>query len=363
MRRGLGKAAVHLLRILCQCRLGRRGIPLRTAGHSTLECAAQVHRLILPQGHIYRIRQSAVCKGVLLAGGHGEEERLTKGPHRFRGLRCTQLPGQLHHVHCGIAVQGGGVVLHRAQMACTGVVLCLTVIHGGKVIVLVLHSMSGDTVCHLRSGVIVQRRVICHHAAKQRHVHRGRCFQGIPILLFIRRALHSQLCQRLCLRSAHEEQCLGALIVALDARILQRFFCQLVRIQFRGQCKDLRLHQFCGLFSALAHVQLSILRKGCAHGMLPCLRGYPGAEHTAVHCRFWAAGIVPVDAAGRDGLQNVEINIQALIHDQFSFSFSSGAGFGSRYRSCPHRRRTLAGVCAYRGSVHCNSYRSAASCG
>ena len=278
MRRGLGKAAVHLLRILCQCRLGRRGIPLHTAGHGTLECAAQVHRLILPQGHIYRIRQSAVCKGVLLAGGHGEEERLTKGPHRFRGLRCAQLPGQLHHVHCGIAVQGGGVVLHRAQMACTGVVLCLTVIHGGKVIVLVLHGMGRDTVRHLRSGVIVQRRLICHHAAKQRHVHRGRCFQGIPILLFIRRALHSQLCQRLCLRSAHEEQRLGdriillALFIELDARILQRFLCQLVCcIQFRVQHKDLLLYQFCGLFSALAHVQLSILRKGRTHGVLPCL--------------------------------------------------------------------------------------------
>ena len=222
---------------------------------------------------------------------------------------------------------------------------------------------------HLRSGVIVQRRVICHHAAKQRHIHRGRCFQGIPILLFIRRALHSQLCQRLCLRSAHEKQRLGdriillALFIELDARILQRFLCQLVRIRIRSQCKDLLLYQFCGLFSALANVQLSILRKGCAHGMLPCLRGNSGALHTAVHCRFGAAGIVPVDAAGRDGLQNVEINIQALIHNQFSFSFSSGAGFGSRYRSCPHRRRTLAGVCAYRGSAHCNSYRSAASCG
>ena len=216
---------------------------------------------------------------------------------------------------------------------------------------------------HLRSSVIVQRRVICHHAAKQRHVHRGGCFQSIPILLFIRRALHSQFCQCLCLCSAHEEQSLGALVVALDARILQRFLCQLVCIQFRGQCKDLLLHQFCCLFGALAHIQLSILRKGCAHGVLPCLRGNSGAEHTAVHSRFGAAGIVPVDAAGRDGLQNVEINIQALIHDQFSFSFSSGAGFGSRYRSCPHRRRTLAGICAYRGSVHCNSYRSAASCG
>jgi len=52
-----------------------------------------------------------------------------------------------------------------------------------------------------------------------------------------------------------------------------------------------------------------------------------------------------------------------LFISQFSFSFSSGAGLVSRYRSCPHRRRTLAGICAYRGSVHCNSYRSAASCG
>ena len=89
-----------------------------------------------------------------------------------------------------------------------------------------------------------------------------------------------------------------------------------------------------------------------------------GLEHAAVHGRFGAAGVVPVDAAGRDGLQNVKINIQALFHDQFSFSSSSDdAFFVSRYRSWPHRRRTLAGICVYRGSVHCNSYRSTASCG
>ena len=365
MRRGLGKAAVHLLRILCQCRLGRRGIPLRTAGHGTLECAAQVHRLILPQGHIYRIRQSAVCKGVLLAGGHGEEERLTKGPHRFRGLRCTQPPGQLHHVHCGIAVQGGGVVLHRAQMACTGVVLYLTVIHGGKVIVLVLHGMGGDTVRHLRSGVIFQGSFLRHHAAKQHHICRRIFYQRLFIFFIFRASSNNQLCQRLCLCRTYENQGIRSLfIIALNANIFQSLFCHLVCfLLFRVQHKDLLLHQFCCLFGALAHIQLSILRKGCAHGVLPCLRGNSGAEHTAVHSRFGAAGIVPVDAAGRDGLQNVEINIQALIHDQFSFSFSSGAGFGSRYRSCPHRRRTLAGVCTYRGSVHCNSYRSAASCG
>ena len=216
---------------------------------------------------------------------------------------------------------------------------------------------------HLRSGVIVQGGVICHHAAKQCHIHRRSCFQRLLVFFFVSAARHSQLCQCLCLRSAHEEQGFGAFIIELDARILQRFLCQLVRIRIRSQWKDLIPHQIGNLFGALAHIQPGVLRKGSAHGVLPRLRGYPGTGHTAVHGRFGAAGVVPVDAAGRYGLQNVEINIQALVHGQFSFSFSSGAGFESRYRSCPHRRRTLAGICAYRGSVHCNSYRSAASCG
>ena len=222
---------------------------------------------------------------------------------------------------------------------------------------------------HLRSGVIFQGRVICHHAAKQCHIHRRSCFQRLLVFFFVSAARHSQLCQCLCLRRAHEEQSLGDLIIALvlfielDARILQRFLCQLGRIRIRSQCKDLLLHQIGNLFGALAHIQPGVLRKVSAHGVLPRLRGYPGTGHTAVHGCFGAARIVPVDAAGRYGLQNVEINIQALVHGQFSFSFSSGAGLVSRYRSCPHRRRTLAGICAYRGSVHCNSYRSAASCG
>ena len=199
-------------------------------------------------------------------------------------------------------------------MACTGIVLCLTIVHGGKVIVLVLHGMGGDAVGHLRSGVIFQRGVICHHAAKQCHIHRRSCFQSLLVFFFVGAARHSQLCQCLCLRSAHKEQGFGAFIIALDARILQRFLCQLVRIRIRSQRKDLLLHQIGGLFGTLAYIQPGVLRKGSAHGVLPRLRGYPGTGHTAVHGCFGAARIVPVDAAGRYGLQNVEINIQALVH-------------------------------------------------
>ena len=217
---------------------------------------------------------------------------------------------------------------------------------------------------HLRCGVILQGGVICHHAAKQRHIHRGSRSQSLLVFFFVGAACHSQRCQRFCLRSAHKEQSLGALVVALDSRIFQRFLCQLVCIQFRVQRKDLLLHQLCRLFGALAHIQRGIFCKVFAHGVLPRLRRNSGPEHAAVHGRFGAAGVVPVDAAGRDGLQNVKINIQALFHDQFSFSSSSDdAFFVSRYRSWPHRRRTLAGICVYRGSVHCNSYRSTASCG
>ena len=131
--------------------------------------------------------------------------------------------------------------------------------------------MGRDAVGHLRSGIIVQGGVICHHAAKQRHIHRRGCFQGLLVFFFVGAARHSQLCQCLCLRSAHEKQGFGTFIIALDARILQCFLCQLVRIRFRSQCKDLLFYQFCNLFGALAHVQPGVIRKGSAHGVLPRL--------------------------------------------------------------------------------------------
>ena len=219
---------------------------------------------------------------------------------------------------------------------------------------------------HLRCGVIVQGGIICHHAAKQRHIHRGSRSQSLLVFFFIGAACHSQRCQRLCLRRTYENQGIRSLfIVARNVNIFQSIFCHLICfLLFRIQCKDLLLHQLCRLFGALAHIQRGIFRKVFAHGVLPRLRRNSGPEHAAVHGRFGTASVVPVDAAGRDGLQNVKINIQALFHDQFSFSSSSDdAFFVSQYRSWPHRRRTLAGICVYRGSVHCNPYRSTASCG
>ena len=169
---------------------------------------------------------------------------------------------------------------------------------------------------HLRSGVIFQGSFLRHHAAKQHHICRRIFYQRLFIFFIFRASSNNQLCQRLCLCRTYENQGIRSLfIIALNANIFQSLFCHLVCfLLFRVQHKDLLLYQFCGLFSALAHVQPGVLRKGCAHGMLPCLRGNSGTGHTAVHGCFGAAGIVPVDAAGRYGLQNVEINIQALIH-------------------------------------------------
>ena len=224
---------------------------------------------------------------------------------------------KLHHIDGCIAVQGCRVVLHGAQMACARVVLCLTVIHGGKVVVFVLHCMGRNAVGHLCSGIKVQRGVIRHHPAKQGNVCRGGCAQCFLVLFFVCTLFHGQLCQRLDLCLADEEQGLGAFLIVLDACIVQRLLGQLGSIFFRGKGGDLLFHQLCHLFGALAHilfVQQAFLYKGLPHGVLPRLRGDPGAGHAAVNGRFGAARIVPVDAAGRHSLQHMKVNIQTLFH-------------------------------------------------
>ena len=110
-----GKAAVHLLRILCQCRLGRRGIPLRTAGHGTLECAAQVHRLILRRVTYTASGRVRFAKVFCLPVGMEKRNASPKARTVSAVCAAPSCPASLHHVHCGIAVQGGGVVLHRAR--------------------------------------------------------------------------------------------------------------------------------------------------------------------------------------------------------------------------------------------------------
>ena len=164
-------------------------------------------------------------------------------------------------------------------MACARVVLYLTVIHGGKVVVFVLHCMGRNAVGHLCSGIKVQRGVIRHHPAKQGNVCRGvlsqRLLQSFFVCFLVFNIIgHRQCCQRLDLCLADEEQGLGAFLIVLDACIVQRLLGQLGSIFFRGKGGDLLFHQLRHLFGALAHilfVQQAFLYKGLPHGVLPRL--------------------------------------------------------------------------------------------
>ena len=126
---------------------------------------------------------------------------------------------------------------------------------------------------HLCGSVVVQRRVICHHAAKQRHVRRGSLFQSLLIPILVLAAFHRQLCQRLCLCIAQEEQCFGAILVSLDLQHLKDFLCQLEGIRIRSKGFDLLCHQIRALLGAVTGLNCIAHFPGehHAHGVLPRL--------------------------------------------------------------------------------------------
>ena len=170
---------------------------------------------------------------------------------------------------------------------------------------------------HLCGSVVVQRRVICHHAAKQRHVRRGSRFQGFLVLLFVLAAFYSQLCQCLCLCRTHEKQRFCALVITLDACICNDLLGQFEGILVRSKGFDLLCHQIGALLGAVTGLNCiaHFLSEHHAHGVLPRLRGHPGTDGPAIDSGLGAAGVVAVDAAGRHGLQNMKINIQTFgIH-------------------------------------------------
>ena len=107
---------------------------------------AQVDRLVAAQRYVNGVRQGAVGKGVLLSSGHRTDESLCEYLYRFDGVFFSQITCQLQHIHCGIAVQGGGIVFHSAQVPGAGAVLRGAVVHGGEIVVFSLHPVGGDAV-------------------------------------------------------------------------------------------------------------------------------------------------------------------------------------------------------------------------
>ena len=314
------------MRVIRQGRFGRADKTGCRGGDRLFKRAAEVDRLVGAQRYIDGVGQGTVGKGILLAGGHRADESLSKGADDARYGLAAQLCLQFLHIDGGVAVKRRRIVFHCAQVPSAGVILRRTVVDGGEIIIFVLHGVGGDAVRHLCGGVVVQRRVAGYHAAKQHHIHRRRRFEGVLVCLLIVIPFDGQPRKRPSLGTAHEEQGVGILILLDLAEpcqvqgILRHLFCILPR----RQGFDLIRHQPDDLFGAVADLLAieKFLPEHQPHRPLPGLGGNTGAGGAAVDGGFGAAGIVPVDAAGRHGLQYVKINIQAFgFHSLCSFSF------------------------------------------
>ena len=49
------------------------------------------------------------------------------------------------------------------------------------------------------------------------------------------------------------------------------------------------------------------------HRPFPGLRGHSGPGSATINSGFWASGIIPVQAAGGNGLQHMKVNIKAFL--------------------------------------------------
>jgi len=156
LNRITGIIAVHLLCVGGELFFrGSNAAASILGADSALERAAEIDRLIPADRYVNGIRQRAVGKGILLAGGHGADESLRKGADGRRRFLGVHMCGQLHGVDGRVAVERGGIEFNCAQMARACVFLRREVVHGGEVIVFGLHSVRRDRVRDLRGGIII----------------------------------------------------------------------------------------------------------------------------------------------------------------------------------------------------------------
>ena len=176
---------------------------------------------------------------------------------------------------------------------------------------------------HLRGGVVVYGGVAGNHAAKKDHIDRGRIFKRLLIVRLFRGAFNSQSGDGFCLRVAEEEQ--GVQIIGLAGDFQPDVghcgFRKLFRVLIRSDLRDFMRNQLAHLLRALADLVpvQKLVAEHDAHSPLPCLRGHSGARGTPINGGFGAAGVVPVYAARRYGLQDVKIHVKTIVHCVFPF--------------------------------------------
>ena len=244
-------------------------------------------------------------------------------------------------------------------MAGTGVILRRTVVHRGEIIELVLHGVRGDRVRHLCSGVVIENRAAGDHSSKKDLIQRGGSYhqifqffrQRIRGSAFIFFAFGHTFCYlffRLFDRPfgdisdlffTDERQCFGffGVWLLLDPKqkpnIYSNGFCFRLT-QLRGDTAHLLRQHLDQIFRPVCTRKILVVRiqllEPQTHGVLPRLTGHARPRHAAVHRRFGAAGIVAVDAAGRHGLQHVEIDIEpfVVVHDRYPLFLYLDAPFG-----------------------------------
>src|SRR5690606_11018256 len=124
------------------------------------------------------------------------------------------------------------------------------------------------------------------------------------------------------LPAAEEEQVLGLKgrvllrFLQLDADSLERrrsqFRCSL--LELRSLVNDLfgqQVDNALGARAELGFIQVGL--ESFSSSALPRLAGDPRATHPTVDRRFRAARVVPVEVAGRDGLQDVDVDQGAVL--------------------------------------------------
>ena len=204
-------------------------------------------------------------------------------------------------------------------MPCAAGVFRGEVIHGRKIIEFGLHCMGRNAVCDLCRRIIIQRRIARHHAAKQCDIDRRGIKQRCLVSFVLALAGDRQCCQRLRLFFAHKEQHIAHFIlIYLDAGFLQRLGCHFFCIFFRD-CRVLRPDRIAdhlqhALGALTQHAFIENLPEHQAHRTFPSLGRNTGAHRAAINGGFRTAGVIPVHAAGRYGLQNMKIHIQSVVH-------------------------------------------------
>src|SRR5690606_27489920 len=253
-------------------------------------------------------------------------------------------------VEGSVAVEGGGVEFDGADHARASFTVGVAVVDSGVVVEFVLYRVHADRVGDLGGGVDVDVSAVGDHASEQGDVDGvaggGRLFSPLFVVFVLEKrldvgaAFESEFSQAVELAVAEEHQVGGfggrsgfAFLLCCVGFALGHFDLATGGglNGFRGQGPGVLLvdgivvaaDPFGQHFSDPLGAHTEVFRgeqgvEGHAGGAFPRLAGHAGAAHPAVVGGLGGAGVVPVEVAGRDGLQDVQVENGAVHELSFS---------------------------------------------